>query len=106
MALQLADPELNKGKFEFPMVEIQMRHYLSQELPRMEFTSHWNALNAATFEMGDEFHLLIEDYPKGAMHDLLKRVKEAGRPYSVYKPTEVTYKECSRDKRPLETVKT
>lgn len=99
MKLQMEDPIKNKGKYEFPMVELQMRHYLEQELPRIEFTSHWNALNAAAFEMGDAFHLLIEDYPKGAMGDLLKRIKEAGRPYALYKTSETSgeAKECVID---------
>jgi hypothetical protein len=92
------DPHM-PNKFEFDMIEIQMRHYLKQELPRQEFTSHWNALNSVLVELGDEFHLLTEEYPKGAIMDLLRRVKVNNRPYAVYKPSEVKNgpKKCSFD---------
>lgn len=81
------DPHI-PNKFEFDMIEIQMRHFLNQELPRSEFTSHWNALNSVLVELGDEFHLLTEEFPKGAVFDLIKRVKVAHRPFAVYKPSE------------------
>ncbi len=76
------------GKFEFDMIELQLRHYVQMDLPRTEYTSNWNALNATLIELGDEFHILTEEYPKGAMFDLLKRVKRNNRPYAVYKPSE------------------
>lgn len=80
------DPHV-PGIFQFDMIELQMRHYLQRELPRPEFTQHWNALNAVLLELGDEFHLLTEEFPKGAVYDLLRRVKEAHRPFAVYKPS-------------------
>jgi hypothetical protein len=91
-----------KNKFEFDMIELQMRHYLAHgELPRPEFTQHWNALNTVLVELGDEFHLLTEEFPKGAVYDLLRRVKEAHRPYAVYKPSENGgVKKCSFDTEP------
>lgn len=77
------------NQYEFNMIEIQMRHYLaSGELPRVEFTSHWNSLNAAIVELGDEFHILTAEFPKGVTQDLLRRVKEAGRRVALYKPSE------------------
>lgn len=87
------------GKHEFDMIELQMRHYLQEELPRSEFTLHWNALNAILLELGDEFHLLTEEFPKGAIFDLLKRVKDSHRKYAVYKPSEcgADAKECVFD---------
>jgi hypothetical protein len=87
------------GKFEFDMIELQMRHYLRQELPRSEFTAHWNALNATLFELGDEFHLLTEEYPKGAVMDILRRIKSGHRRYAIYKPSETSGpKEAAFDK--------
>jgi hypothetical protein len=95
-----------KNTFEFDMIELQMRHFLQQELPRPEFTQHWNALNAVLLELGDEFHLLTEEFPKGAVYDLLRRVKEAHRPYAVYKPSENTGpKKCEFDSKEIVEVK-
>jgi hypothetical protein len=77
------------GKHEFDMIEFQMKHYLDHELPQAEFTGHWIALNAAICEIGDEFHLLIEETPRGgAMYDLEQRVKSLGKTYATYKPSE------------------
>lgn len=78
------------GVYQFDMIELQMRHYLKQELSRSEFTQQWNALNATLLELGDEFHLLTEEFPKGGIYDLLKRIKANHRPYAVYKPSETT----------------
>ena len=77
------------GMYEFDMIELQLRHYLQKELPKPEFTSQWNALNASIVELSDEFHILTEEKPKGATLDLLRRVREAHRPYALYLPSEV-----------------
>jgi hypothetical protein len=69
-------------------LELQLRHYIMHELPRNEFLGDFNALNAALLEIGDEFHLLTEEEPKGSMLDMLDRVKKADRPFAVYKPSE------------------
>jgi hypothetical protein len=76
------------GKFEFDMIELQLKHYFQYERSRSEFTANWIALNGVLVELGDEFHLLTEDYPKGAMADLVRRIKREGRPYALYKPSE------------------
>lgn len=74
------------GKFEFDMIELQMRHYLQNDLPQAEFTSHWIALNSTIAEIGDEFHLLVEDNPRGGqMFDLEQRIKAMGKAYAIYK---------------------
>jgi len=76
------------GKIEFDMIELMMRHYLQNGLPRNEYTTCWNALNSTLLELGDEFHLLIPEYPKGVVQDLLKRIKEANLPRAIYRPSE------------------
>lgn len=72
------------------MMEVHLRHYIlkGKELPKTEFTQDFNALNATLVEIGDEFHLLTEEEPVGAMQDLLERVAEEHRPFAVYKPSE------------------
>src|SRR5271157_1372888 len=74
---------------EFDMVEISLRHHLIQELPQSEFQANFDSLNSALVEIGDEFHLIMEDIPIGTMFDLLKRVQSAGRPHVTYKPDEL-----------------
>lgn len=76
----------SKTIYDFDMVEISIRHYLIQELTQSEFQSNFDVLNAALVEMGDEFHLIMENIARGSMYDLLKRVIAAGRPYVEYKP--------------------
>lgn len=76
----------HSGKPEFDMCEISLRHHLVQELTQSEFQSNFDVLNLALVGLGDEFHLIMGDSPKGSMYDLLKRVQEAGRPHSVYNP--------------------
>lgn len=71
------------------MIEVHLRHYVvGKELPKTEFTADFNALNASLVEIGDEFHLLTEEEPLGAMADILERVIAAYRPYALYKPSE------------------
>jgi hypothetical protein len=72
----------------FDMLEVSLRHILMQELPRSEFQGHFNALNDALFRLGEEFHLLTEEYPSGAMLDILIKVRNAGLPYVIYRPSE------------------
>lgn len=73
---------------EFDMIELQLRHYISHELPRNEFLSDFNTLNAALTEIGDEFHLVCEDDMKGSMQDMLDRINREGKPVAIYKPSE------------------
>jgi hypothetical protein len=69
---------------EFDMMEFNVRHMLRHELPKHEFLSHFNLLNAALLEVGDEFHILTDNQPVGSTKDILERVKAAGIPYVVY----------------------
>lgn len=73
---------------EFDMIEVNLRHILQHELPRPEFLGHFNALNAALEVLGDEFHILTDDYPTGAMSDMVERIVRIGAPYSTYKPSD------------------
>ncbi len=73
---------------EFDMVEFSIRHYIMHELPRNEYMGDFNTLNAALAEIGDEFHLLTEEEPKGSMLDMVIRVQRIERPFSVYRPSE------------------
>lgn len=81
----------DNGNQDFDMIELSLRHILRHELPKQEFLGHFNTLNAALLELGDEFHLLTEEYPTGAMLDMIDRVKRFGVPYAVYKPSEVVH---------------
>ena len=76
------------GKFEFDMMTLELKHYLQKDRSRTDYTVHWIALNASLIELGDEFHILTEEYPKSSTADLLKRVRAEHRPYATYKPSE------------------
>lgn len=86
----------DRGEHDYDMIELSLRHILGYELPKQEFLGHFNALNAALVELGDEFHLLTEDHPTGSMQDIIARIREMKLPYAVYKPSEVGngYKEA------------
>lgn len=73
-----------KARFRF--IEITVRIYLlpGEELTKSEFAALFIARNATLDELGDEFHLLVENEPRGMMADLLQRVKRRGAPVAVY----------------------
>jgi len=79
----------DNGDHDFDMIEISLRHILKREIPKNEFLGHFYTLNAALVELGDEFHLLAEEFPAGAMQDILKRIKERSLLYALYKPSEL-----------------
>ena len=74
---------------EFDMIEVSLRHFLIDELPQSEFQSNFDALNKTLLELGDEFHLIVEDPPRGSMLDLLTIVKGVELPYAIYYPGEL-----------------
>lgn len=83
------DPQ-KKRRNEFDFAEASLRiELVNEELPKTEFATLFNALNATLVEVCDEFHLLTEEEPKGTMADLLQRVIASGKPYAMYKPSEV-----------------
>ena len=73
----------------FDMIEVSLRHYLINELPQSEFQSNFDSLNSTLLELGDEFHLIVEEPPRGSMSDLLLRIQKEGLPYVTYGPTEL-----------------
>lgn len=74
----------------FRFIEISLRIYLlpGEELTKSEFAQYFMARNATLNEMADEFHILVDGEPRGTMADLLRRVRERGAPYAVYKLNE------------------
>ncbi len=74
----------------FRFIEISLRIYLlpGEELTKSEFAQAFMARNATLNELGDEFHIMVDGEPRGTMADLLRRVKERGAPYSIYRPGE------------------
>lgn len=73
---------------EFDMMTFDLKHLLRHELPRPEFLNHFNLLNAPLVEIGDEFHILTEDFITGSIKDLIERVKQQCLPYALYKPSD------------------
>lgn len=76
-------------KINFEMTEFSIRQELFQEMSRHDFLMYWNALNHALVAMGEEFHILAEDRPKGNIVDLVQKVTAAHIPYSIYYPHEL-----------------
>jgi hypothetical protein len=86
-------PTKTGGRPEFDMIEVTLRHMLHEhELPRHEFLGHFNSLNAALAELGDEFHVLTEEKPTGAMVDMVNRIESIGAPYATYTTNNTTAK--------------
>lgn len=75
-------------KPEFDMIEFWLKHYVTYELNRHEFMSHFDSLNGPLVELGEEFHIISEDMPKGSTVNLLRRVQQSGRAYAIYRPSE------------------
>lgn len=93
----------------FDMAEVSIRHHLTQELTQSEFISNFDSLNSTLVELGDEFHLIMDDIPKGSMYNLLKRVIEIDAPYAMYLQEEldngvkIPQKHSERGNLPLPT---
>lgn len=80
---------------EIDWTELSLRHYLvNGDLPRMEYSLDYDALNSALLDLGDEFHILPEDHPGGVMLNLMRRVRDSHRSYSVYKLGETDFKKA------------
>jgi len=73
-------------KINFEMTEFSIRQELFQEMSRHDFLMYWNALNNALVAMGEEFHILAEERPKGNIIDLITKVRAAHVPYAIYSP--------------------
>jgi hypothetical protein len=57
-------------------------------LPKGDYSRQYYARNASLVDIGEEFHLFMDQDDHGYMLDLLKRVREAGLPHSTYYPQE------------------
>lgn len=92
---RLTDPTTKRPN-EMDWTEVSLTHHLvSGELPKLEFTADYDALNSVLVELGDEFHILTEDRPRGVTMNLLRRVIEAHRSYALYKQNELTPKKAA-----------
>ena len=84
----------NKPK-EVDWTELYIKHHLvTGDLPRVEFSADYDALNSALVEIGDEFHILGEYKPRGVTMNLLRRVKQENRSFALYKPGETQAQEA------------
>lgn len=89
---RLTDIESRRPK-EIDWTEVSLQHHLvGEDLPKMEFSSDYDALNSVLLELGDEFHILSEEKPRGVTMNLLRRVMQNNRPYSLYKPRDKEFK--------------
>lgn len=77
-----------KPPAQFNFIEIHVRPYLvDSEFTAAEFADIFTARNAMLAEIGEEFHLFVEeDGPRGMMLDLYNRVKSRNAPCAIYKP--------------------
>ena len=79
-------------KAQFKFVEITIRVYSAEELTKAELAETFSARNAMLQEIGEEFHVFVEEEPRGNMLDLIERVNRAGGPIAVYKKGEMEIK--------------
>src|SRR5580692_6348754 len=62
---RLTDPITRRPR-EIDWMEVNLQHHLiGEDIPKMEFSSDYDALNAVLVELGDEFHILSEERPRG-----------------------------------------
>lgn len=90
--IRLTD-EVTRRPKEIDWMEVSLQHHLvDEDLPKLEYSIDYDALNSVLLELGDEFHILTEERPRGVTMNLLRRVMQASRPYSLYKPRDDKYK--------------
>ena len=90
--VRLTDPVSRRPR-EIDWLEVSLQHHLvDEDLPKMEFSSDYDALNSVLVELGDEFHILSEDRPRGVTMNLLRRVMNQNRQYALYKPQDTKVK--------------
>jgi hypothetical protein len=89
---RLTDPVTRRPR-EIDWMEVSLQHHLiGEDIPKMEFSSDYDALNSVLLELGDEFHILSEERPRGVTMNLLRRVQEGNLPFSLYKPRDTVVK--------------
>ena len=99
---RLTNPETRRPK-EIDWTEVSLQHHqVDEDLPKMEYSLDYDALNSVLVDLGDEFHILSEERPRGVTMNLLRRVMQSNRPYSLYKPRDVVYKPADFPKEKVE----
>ena len=78
-------PKIKGGPPEVNYVEYSMRPTVNRDLPKHEMSCLFIARNASLIELGDEFHLFVEQRQMGVIEDLRQRCVIAGKPHAVYK---------------------
>ena len=79
-------PKDKGGQPEINYVEYSMRPTVHRDLPKHEMSCLFIARNATLVELGDEFHLFVEQRQMGIIEDLRQRCLIAGKPHAVYRP--------------------
>jgi len=98
---RLTDP-VSRQPTEVDWMEVSLQHHLVDgDIPRMEFSADYDALNSVLIELGDEFHILSEERPRGVTMNLLRRVVENNRAYALYKPRDTVVKQAIFPEKPL-----
>ena len=83
-----------KAKLDF--VEVMVRVYSPrEELTKAELAEIYEASNAMLNENGDEYHVFVEEEPRGNMIGLIQRVKERGASLAIYRKGEAELKRPS-----------
>src|SRR5882724_8810779 len=78
-------PSAKHGKPEINYIEWSFRIEVDRELPKLETTAVFLAKNATLVELGDEFHLFVEEKPIGVAEDLRQRCAELQKPHVLYR---------------------
>jgi len=66
-----------KDKKTFQLVEYQVRLFV--DLPRSKLAQVHKARNAALEELGEVFHVFVDDDRRGTFEDLIERLQRSGR---------------------------
>src|SRR5262249_28716743 len=77
-------PERKHGRPEINYVEWSFRIEVERELSKLENTAIFLARNATLAEIGDEFHIFLEEKPIGVAEDLRQRCVELQKPHAIY----------------------
>lgn len=72
-----------------PFLEVAYRIW-GEDMPKAVYANIYLTRNPALLALGEEFHIFVDKDKRGVMQDLLERVQDAGLPYSVYQPNEIT----------------
>ena len=75
-----------KDKTSYSLTDYNVRVYAS--ISRVKLAQYYNARNATLLEIGEEFHVFVDQSRKGWFEDLVERVNalERRRPLYLYHP--------------------